>query len=219
MTKRTGLEMRQAAARTILSYWQAIQPDEGGAPAQATVEPRALKSQLPDLFLIERLDRAVFAFRMAGTRMCARYGRELRDHDFVRLWPAAQQGEILTQLNHCLQTAQPVVLTGVAATLDGKPVSFEIVLTPLTDKEGRTTRLLGAMLPSNDEALREGAILISQRLDGTIAGADYPRAASPKASAMFAAGRETKVSFLRVVDGLKDDLAPAKADGQKTLAG
>lgn len=211
--------MRQAAARTILSYWQAIAPEAGGAPAQSLVEPRALKSLLPDLFLVERHDRAVFAFRMAGTRLCARYGRELRDHDFVRLWPASQQGDILAQLSLCLQSAQPIVLHGAAATLDGKSVSFEIVLTPLTDKDGRTTRILGAMLPADDVALREGAILISQRLEGAVSGNDYPRAGLPQASTIFAAARETKVSFLRVVDGWKDHRTAPGGRARQTLVG
>ena len=159
--------MRQTAARTILSYWQAIAPDEG-APAQASVAPRALKRFLPDIFLLERLDRAVFAFRMAGTRLCARYGRELRDHDFVRLWPAAQHGDILAALGRCLQDARPVTLEGAAATLDGKTVSFQILLMPLTDTEGRVTRLMGAMLTADDQALRDGQILINQTLDAAI---------------------------------------------------
>ncbi|BCW88331.1 hypothetical protein sos41_14700 [Alphaproteobacteria bacterium SO-S41] len=214
-----GLQMRQTAAKAILSYWQAIAPEAGGAPAHATVEPRALKAQLPDLFLVERLDRAVFAFRLAGTRLCARYGRELRDHDFVRLWPAAQQGEILAQLNRCLQTAQPVMLRGVAATLDGKPVGFEIVLMPLTDAEGRATRVLGAMLTDDDKALRDGAILISQRLENSSDAADYERALEDASSAAFSKARETKVSFLRVVDGLKDERVAAKAPGQTLAAG
>lgn len=201
--------MRQTAARTILSYWQAIAPDDG-APAQASVAPRALKRFLPDIFLLERLDRAVFAFRMAGTRLCARYGRELRDHDFVRLWPAAQHGDILAALGRCLQDARPVTLEGAAATLDGKTVSFQILLMPLTDTEGRVTRLLGAMLTADDQALRDGQILINQTLDAAI---DPLRAAAyAEPTPAFAMARETKVSFLRVVDGWKDG-RPASRDG------
>ncbi len=215
-----GGQMRQAAAQTILSYWQAIQPEAGGAPAHATVEPRALKSHLPDLFVVERLDRAVFAFRLAGTRLCARYGRELRDHDFVRLWPAAQQGEILTQLNHCLQSARPVVLQGAAATLDGKTVAFEILMMPLTDAEGRATRLLGAMLAADDRALRDGTILISQRLEASVDAAQHATViAAPQTSAVFAGARETKVSFLRVVDGSRDEREAATRASPSLAAG
>ena len=208
--------MRQTAARKILSYWQALAPEDG-APAQASVAPRALKSFLPDLFLLERLDRSVFAFRMAGTRLCARYGRELRDHDFVRLWPAAQHGDILAALGRCLQDARPVTLEGAAATLDGKTVAFQVLLMPLTDAAGRTTRVLGAMLAADDQALRDGQILISQTLDAAIDPLRSAAYAEP--SLAFAAARETKVSFLRVVDGWKDGRAPARdAAASATLA-
>ena len=199
--------MRQSAATAILSYWHSIVPEDGGAPAHASVAPRALKSHLPDLFIIERMDRAVFSFKLAGTRMCARYGRELRDHDFIRLWPSVQHGEVLAQLTQALQSATPVVLKGAAATLDGDVVPFSILLMPVADAEGNVNRLMGAMLTADDRALRQGACLISQRLETADDLMDEDgEAAETLASDVFAQGRETKVSFLRVIDGWKGDL-------------
>lgn len=196
--------MRQAAATKILSYWDSLSADSA-VPAASAVDPRALKSHLPDLFMIERLDRAVFAFRLAGTRMCQRFGRELRDHDFVRLFPAAQQGDVLAQLTSALQTGESLVLDARAATLDGTIVAAEIVLMPLTDAEGRVVRLLGALLPEDDFALRHGEIYVSLRLEAATTGAGYGAAAAAAATAVFASARETHVSFLRVVDGTKDE--------------
>lgn len=197
-----GRPMRQTAAKSIFSYWQSITGD-AIAPARIAIQPRALKSHLPDLFILERLDRAVFAFRLAGTRLCARYGRELRDHDFVRLWPSAQQGFVLEALHRCLQTPQPVKMTGFASTLDGAAVAIEILLLPLADADGQVTRILGAMLPANDLALREGAIFISQTIE-RIADADEAELGLTAASVAFAGARETNVSFLRVIDGAAD---------------
>ncbi len=198
--------MRQTAATAILTYWQSIAP-ESGVPQRTAIEPKALKSYLPDLFILERLDRAVFAFRLAGTRLCARYGRELRDHDFVRLWPLEQHGRILEALNACLQTPGPVKLSGVAATLDNATVTFDVLLMPIADANGVVSRVLGAMLPANDLALRDGAILVSQTLDqsGTKIGVTADA---------FAVARETKVSFLRVIDGARTDRPAPVPDEQ-----
>ena len=191
--------MRQTAAKAIFSYWQSIAPDSG-APARGDIEPRALKSHLPDIFMLERLDRAVFAFRLAGTRLCARYGRELRDHDFVRLWPTTQQGVVLEALNRCLQSAQPITMTGYASLLNGASVPLEVLLLPIADTEGKITRVLGALLPVNDLALRDGAVFISQSVE-RIADTDAGELGFTAASCAFASGRETAVSFLRVIDG------------------
>ncbi len=195
--------MRKAAAAKILAYWNTLQT-ESVVPAAAQIDPRALKSHLPDLFMLERLDRAVFAFRLAGTRMCQRFGRELRDHDFVRLFPSGQHGELVAQLNTALQSGEPIVIDGIAATLDGETVETEIVLMPLTDAEGRVVRLLGALLPADDQALRNGELYVALRLETTSDAAAYGAAAQAAATAAFAAARETRVSFLRVVDGAKD---------------
>lgn len=203
-----GRIMRQAAARTIFSYWQSIAP-EAGVPARSAIDPRALKSHLPDLFILERMDRAVFAFRLAGTRLCARYGRELRDHDFVRLWPTADQGLVLEALHRCLQAGAPITLKGAAATLDGKTVSFDLMLLPLADDEGQATRVLGAMLPADDRALREGAIYVSQTLERVSASDDEDNSISLSSPA-FAMARETRVSFLRVIDGAGDQHVAAQ---------
>ncbi len=195
--------MRHTAATTILAYWDSLQ-GELLAPAASSVDPRALKGHLPDLFMLERLDRAVFAFRLAGTRMCQRFGRELRDHDFVRLFPSAQHGEVLNQLGHALQSGESIVLNARASGLAGGAVDVEIILMPLADAEGRIVRLLGALLPADDAALRNGEIYVALQLQTSTTGVAYGAAATAAASAVFAAARETHVSFLRVVDGLKD---------------
>lgn len=202
--------MRQTAAKAIFSYWQSIAPDSG-APARSTIEPRALKSHLPDIFMLERLDRAVFAFRLAGTRLCARYGRELRDHDFVRLWPSTQQGVVLEALNRCLQSDQPITMTGYASLLNGASVSMEVLLLPIADADGKTTRILGALLPVNDIALREGALFISQAVE-RIADTEAADLGFTAAACAFASARETNVSFLRVIDGAAETRpAPAQS--------
>ena len=174
-----------------------------GVPARADIDPRALKHHLPDLFILERLDRAVFAFRLAGTRMCARYGRELRDHDFIRLWPTEDRGDVLVRLNDALQQGEPITVRGETRTLDGVATKFELLLLPLAESDGVATRLLGAMLTENDEALRAGEIIADQRLDR--ASEVVTPTGARAASVVFARARETSVSFLRIVDPAPED--------------
>lgn len=210
--------MRQTATTKILSYWDSLKADDS-VPAASAIDPRALKTHLSDLFMLERLDRAVFAFRLAGTRMCQRFGRELRDHDFVRLFPAAQQGEVLAELGRALQKGDSIVLKASAVTLDGTTTGAEIVLMPLTDAEGRVVRLLGALLPDDNDALRAGEIYISLRLEAATTAAAYATEVEAAATAVFAAARETRVSFLRVVDGHKDMRPQADSARNSQIAG
>lgn len=201
--------MRTTAIKAIFNYWRSIAT--GTVPARTTVDPRALKAHLPDLFMLERLNQARFGFRLAGTRLCARYGRELRNSDFMALWPNAQHAQILTALNRCVQTGQPLVLDGTAAVYDGDSVGFQILVLPLADANGQVSRIMGAMITDNDVAMRYGTPIISQMLqDVTIP--DTGLVIVPETTSAFAAARQTSVSFLRVVDGSKMADAPRGAN-------
>lgn len=209
--------MRQTAATEILSHWSSLKTGDD-APAASAVDPRALKTFLPDLFMLERHAHAVFSFRLAGTRMCQRFGRELRDHDFVRLFPASCHGELLIQLGRALQTAEAVVIKARAATLNGDTTEAELVLMPLTDAKGDVVRLLGALLPADDEAMRNGEFYIGLDLSGAIEAKAYSEATRRAAAASFAAARETRVAYLRVVDGAKDNRPETRPAGSRSAA-
>lgn len=209
--------MRQTTATQILNHWSSLKTGDS-APAFSDIDPRALKFALPDLFILERHAQAVFSFRLAGTRMCQRFGRELRDHDFVRLFPAAQHGALLVELGRALQTGEPVVLTARAATLNDDSTEAELVLLPLADASGNVVRILGALLPDNDEAVRNGECYIALHLSGAVSAAKYADATREAAVASFAAARETHVSFLRVVDGHKDRRADAGSAAARSAA-
>ncbi len=209
--------MRQTAATEILAYWASLKTGDDAPPASA-IDPRALKTFLPDLFMLERHAHAVFSFRLAGTRMCQRFGRELRDHDFVRLFPSASHGELLIQLGDALQTTEAVVVNARAATLNGDTTDVELVLMPLTDASGNVVRMLGALLPADDEAMRNGEFYIRLDLSDAIGAKAYGEAARKAAAASFAAARETRVSYLRVVDGAKDNRPEARQADHRSAA-
>ena len=50
------------------------------------IEPADIKTLLADTFILEKDARGEAVFRLAGTRLCAIYGRELKGFAFVSLW-------------------------------------------------------------------------------------------------------------------------------------
>ena len=56
------------------------------APERADIEPGAIRQVLGDTFVLEVDGRASHPFRIAGTRLCALFGRELKGESFIKLW-------------------------------------------------------------------------------------------------------------------------------------
>ncbi len=215
--------MRHKHSEMMLSYWAGLRGARGQAPRREDVSPRAFKRALPDVFLIERMDRHTFAFRLAGTRVCAIYGRELRDHNFISLWPATDQNAVKAVIERALKTATPAVFTAIVETLDRRQAEAEILLMPLADDNGQVTRLLGSFvtvdaLPAFSDfriavqALKRAALIEpSQSNDNDSGGGMHTQGREA-----FLAGRPTKVPYLRVVSS-RADMADEEALGERLM--
>ncbi len=211
--------MRQTRIEQVTAYWRELARAADGVPERAAIEPRRVVRHLPDMFVLERVDRASFRFRLAGTRLCALYGRELREHDFIRLWPSAQQAAIAQAMDRMLRDGEPAMIEAAGATLQGEAFGFDVALFPLKDESGEVTRVLGVLSADAVMRDRDPAILTSQRMialevAGSIAYAERaslaPRRADPPAepASAFLAARPTKVPFLRVVESRPEPVRP-----------
>src|ERR1700728_823423 len=80
-----GVFMKHAASRELYAYWQELR-GRRPAPTRAEIEPGAIRRILSEAFILA-LDRASgYPFRLAGTRVCALFGRELKGETFLDLW-------------------------------------------------------------------------------------------------------------------------------------
>ena len=77
--------MKQDASVALFHYWDRLRSGRP-APQRAEIEPSDIKTLLADTFILERDTRGEAIFRLAGTRLCAMYGRELKGFLFPSLW-------------------------------------------------------------------------------------------------------------------------------------
>ena len=85
--------MKHAASRELYAYWEERR-GKRPAPERADIEPGAIRHALSDAFILALDGGAGHPFRLAGTRVCALYGRELKGEAFIGLWAAASQPAI-----------------------------------------------------------------------------------------------------------------------------
>ena len=68
--------MRHDSSVALFQYWNRLR-DGRPAPRRTEIEPADIKTLLADTFIMEKDVRGEAVFRLAGTRVCAIYGREL----------------------------------------------------------------------------------------------------------------------------------------------
>lgn len=115
---------------------------------RTSIEPRGLKDVLPWVFILERVDRELAPFRLAGTGLCEQYGEELRGTNFLSLWLGDCRRTMRSLIdNVVMMPAGAFVEFEAKSRLHGR-TSGEIVLLPLCDANGEVHQILGGWFPT-----------------------------------------------------------------------
>ena len=138
--------MKHAASRELYAYWEEKRGTRP-APERAEIEPGAIRGVLSDAFILA-LDRSTgHPIRLAGTRVCALFDREIKGEPFLNLWTAASRpiiGSLLAILaDECTGTVAGVT----AQNANGEPIDLELLLLPLGTRRPSFARAIGVLAP------------------------------------------------------------------------
>lgn len=138
--------MKHAASQELYAYWQQRR-GERPAPERAEIEPGPIRQVLGDVFILALDRRAGHPFRLAGTRVCALFGRELKGERFVELWTSASQ-PVVSDLLTALEDEQVGTVAGVTGqTANGDCIELELLLLPLAAARSNLARTIGILAP------------------------------------------------------------------------
>ena len=150
--------MKHPTSRQLHAYWDRLR-GERAAPERGEIEPGEIRNLLADSFILE-IDpaRRTSAVRLAGTRLCALFGRELRGSAFGALWgtppePAAggRAAEPVCTPGRMIETVAGDTVGLVAGltgtTVRGESLDLELLLLPLRHRGKTQARMLGALSP------------------------------------------------------------------------
>lgn len=139
--------MKHATTRLLFAYWDRLRGDRS-APERAEIRPGDIRQVLADTFILgQRADRSV-AFRLAGTRCSALFGRELRDVPFEALL-RGDSGEASALLDPVLDGGSALVAGLTGTNAEGGRLGLELLLVPLRHRGTLGTRALGALSPGS----------------------------------------------------------------------
>ena len=177
--------MKTAPSRKMFAYWN----DRRGsrlAPERGDIEPGAIRESLGDSFIITYDPGDEHPFRLAGTRVCALFGRELREVPFVQLWDPASRGQVRELAATVADEANPVVAGVAARTAEGSDADLELLLLPLYHRGKMRVRLLGVLAPVavpywlGAERVATLTLGATRHLGGAIMTTEAPRFAKPR---------------------------------------
>ncbi|MFO1184072.1 MAG: PAS domain-containing protein [Bauldia sp.] len=155
--------MKHATSRRLHAYWDRIR-GSAAAPRRAQVDPREISEILSDTLMLEVTRDGTPRFRLAGTGLCAAYGRELQGADFLSLWSESDRIAIGRGIVELLAKSAPLLFEFTATTERGYELQFEGLLLPLFHTAAPADRLIGVMAPFSHPYWLGTQPLLRQRL-------------------------------------------------------
>lgn len=150
--------MQHKTSQILYAYWNDVRGDRI-APRRFDIEPSQLSAVLPDTFMLERIARSIYRFRLAGTRICDQFRSEFRGVDFMDGWAPEDAETLIRTLSMVSDQGGAAVITMEARAISGQRAEYEVLILPLIHTEGTIDRFLGSM-----SALEPPAWLGSERL-------------------------------------------------------
>ncbi len=144
--------MKLRSTRELFAHWNA-QRGNHHAPLPDDIRPAAMRAALGDIFILsdqsglpEQREESP-RFRLAGTRICQLFCRELKGTPFYGLWDERCSGRIanLTSIIGEEKSGAVAGLTGQSGS--GEAIDLELLMLPLRDIDQNEPRIIGALSP------------------------------------------------------------------------
>ena len=140
------LVMKHAASRELYAYWEA-QRGTRPAPERAEIEPGAIRGALGDAFILSIDAAAGHPVRLAGTRLCALFRREIKGESFLDLWSPSSRS-VVGGLLAILADEYVGTVAGVTAQSGaGETIDLELLALPLGTRRPSFARVIGVLAP------------------------------------------------------------------------
>jgi hypothetical protein len=147
--------MKHPSSQEFFAYWN-NKRGEARAPDRSDVEPEAVRELLGDIFVLSCEASTHYPFRVAGTRLCALLGHDLKDRSFSGLFDPEGRREIEDIITAVTEEMLPAV-AGITATSAEGMAHLELLLLPFNLRAHAPLSLTGLLAPfeSGHSGLRD----------------------------------------------------------------
>jgi hypothetical protein len=138
--------VKHSSTRSLYAYWNERRGARA-APERGEIEPGAIRTALGDSFILGREPAGLAIFRLAGTRVCSLFGRELKGEAFEGLWNESDRTTIRDLMAIVGNEIAGIVAGVTGTTSEGYSVDLELLLLPLRHRGTSQARQIGVLAP------------------------------------------------------------------------
>ncbi|HTB01467.1 MAG TPA: PAS domain-containing protein [Bradyrhizobium sp.] len=152
--------MKHPSNRAFFAYWDGKRAG-ARAPDRSEIEPGAVRELLGDIFVLSYDANSGHPFRVAGTRVCALLGCDLKDKSFSALFEGSGRREI-EEIIAVVAEEMLAAVAGITATADdGSRAHLELLLLPFNARAHTPISLTGLLAPFDSEHARLGSLTLT----------------------------------------------------------
>ena len=140
--------MKHQVTRELFTYWDDLRGGRS-APERSDIDPAEIHQLLGDTFILEYEHQDSLKFRLAGTRLCGAFCRELKGRNFLDLWGKEDMSSIKMLLTAVAEDEAAAVIGFRGMTERKQELDFEAILLPLRHYGAPKSRILGAASPAD----------------------------------------------------------------------
>jgi hypothetical protein len=137
--------MKHPSSRILFDYWNR-QRGRRPAPERDEIDPAAIAVALGDVFMLAADFTDRLRFRLAGTRVCALFCREIKGEAFDACWSETSRKAIADVTATVVNQAEGAIADLAGRTADGKAVELEMLMLPLALRGRVRIRAIGTLV-------------------------------------------------------------------------
>jgi hypothetical protein len=138
--------MKHKASRDLYAYWNSLR-GENPAPERSQIDPGAIRSALGDTIILSQERGQDANFRLAGTRVCALFCRELKNTAFEPLLDDRSRADMAALVRQANADFSGFVAGLTANVADTPAIPVELLLLPIFQRGTGDGRLIGVLAP------------------------------------------------------------------------
>jgi hypothetical protein len=129
--------------RLLFAHWDKLR-GERAAPARADIDPAHLRGFLADVFMLDANPWQEGRLRLAGTRICALFGRELKGQRLPDLWRERERAEVSRLVGAVTGGLRGLVASVSGETIQGRELDAELLILPVRPSTGAQCGAIGS---------------------------------------------------------------------------
>ena len=136
----TPQKIEHPGLRALYEYWERCRPVDG-LPGRQHLDPLDIPGLLPNLLLIDVLSSDNFRYRLVGTALSRRVGRDTTGLSIVEAYPDDDWEEIHPDYLYVLDKQKPCLRWTAVTDSRGKSQAYQRLLLPLAG-DGRNVDMI-----------------------------------------------------------------------------